>query len=151
MKFLILFVLCYTNYVLGSAIYQEQTQLSDHDQVIEYLVDYGYLESKTYRPHQLRRAIRYLQKENNLTVNGRITPNVVDFVKNENDKKMVIDYLKKFNYLLGDVNPNTINNAVTKLQLNTGVLNANGVIDGPTINFVKTHPYAYSDGLFANK
>jgi peptidoglycan hydrolase-like protein with peptidoglycan-binding domain len=119
------------------------------NEVVAYLIDYGYLTEPNYTPNQLRRSLRQFQRENNLVVNGRITPEVNDFVENENEKRMVVEYLKRFGYIDGHINPLKTTNAVKKLQQNSGVLDISGLIDTPTVNFIKTHQHGYSEGLFA--
>lgn len=39
--------------------------------------------------------------ENELTVNGRMTPEYIEFAKNENGKSRVATYLKTYNYIMG--------------------------------------------------
>ena len=141
-------------FVLASLIYTccicYGTTTTTDQQVVDYLYDYGYLTTLNVTKNELRRSVRQFQRENNLAVNGRITLEVRSFVKTENDKKMVIDYLKTYNYIIGVVTPQSVKDAVTVLQQNSGSLNVTGLIDSSTINFVKTHPQAYSEGLFAD-
>lgn len=117
--------------------------------IIQYLFDHGYIGSLNCTRRELRRSLRQFQREYNFTINDQITPEVSNFVMNEN-QKMVIDYLKTYNYILGSVTPSKIIKAVTVLQQNSGTLNVTGLIDPPTIHFVRTRPQAYSEGLFAD-
>lgn len=119
------------------------------DEIITYLIDCGYLESSTYSKHELRRSLRQFQRENDMLVNGRITPEIHVFVQNENDKKMVLEYLKVFGYIQGAVSPVKTTDAIKMLQQNSGVLTKTGLIDTPTINFIKTHKHGFSEGLYA--
>jgi hypothetical protein len=116
--------------------------------VMQYLINNGYI-TPHYTQYEMRKALRQLQRENNLTVTGRITDEVVDFIKLENNRAMVIKYLKDYNYILGAVTPHKITDAIKLLQENTGYLSVTGEIDHATIQFVKTHPIAFSEGLFA--
>lgn len=85
------------------------------------------------------------QRENSLIVNGRLTQQVINTVKKENDKKIVVNYLKTYNYIIGVVTPLKIKSAVEKLQKNTGYLIITGEIDNETIQFIKNHPSAFSE------
>ena len=135
-------------YTLSNCDCSEQGS-SQNNEVITYLIKYGYLTSSNYTPNQLRRSLRQFQRENNLVINGRITPEVNDFVDSENEKQMVIEYLKRFGYIDGHINPLKTTAAVKELQRNSGVLTISGLIDSNTINFIKTHQHGYSEGLFA--
>lgn len=151
MKYFILLSLVYTCYICcATTTLATTTTTASNQQVVDYLYNYGYITSLNVTRNELRRSLRQLQRENNLTVNGRITPEVVNFVTYENDKNMVINYLKTYNYILGDVTPLKVKDAVTVLQQNSGTLNVTGLIDTPTITFVRTRPQGYSEGLFAN-
>lgn len=107
--------------------------------VTEYLIDYGYLEFAVYTKNELKRALRHFQRENNLNVNGKITSETINFINHEKEKQFVVNYLKKFNYIQGHVNPVEITKAVKLLQHNSGVLNITGIIDSSTISFVKNN------------
>ena len=126
-----------------------ETTTVTRDEVITYLVDCGYLESSTYSNHELRRSLRQLQRENDMLVNGRFTPEIHLLVQTENDKKMVLEYLKVFGYIQGAVSPLKTTDAIKQLQQNSGVLTKTGLIDTPTINFIKTHKHGFSEGLYA--
>jgi hypothetical protein len=107
--------------------------------VIQYLKDYGYIDSSKVDIIEFKRLLRHFQRENNLHVNGKITPEVCKFIKNTTDRQMVIDFLKTYNYFINDVNPISLKEAVKKLQYNSGSLEINGEIDQETINFVSTN------------
>lgn len=123
------------------------TTTENKQDIVEYLVDYGYLESTTFTKIELKKALRQLQKENNFIVNGKITPEVNNLVKYEIDKKMVIEYLKTFGYIQGTIDPNSLKNAVKILQRNSGVLAITGIINEDTVNFIKSHLHGYSEPL----
>lgn len=157
MKWFVLFALvsaycycCTSSFRVGTIdkIIRREKHRHNRLEVINYLVEYGYLESLNYNKRELKRAIRHLQTENNLVISGRINRETKKFVRNERDKKMVIEYLKNFNYILGSVTPLKIVEATIMLQENSGVLNVTGLIDTQTINFVKTNQHhGYSEGL----
>jgi len=134
--------------VVSVVIQSTQCVESDQQQVTDYLIKNGYLETP-YTNHSLRRSLRQFQRENGLTINGRITDQTIEFIQTENDKQMVLDYLKIFGYLQGTVSPSKITDALKRLQQNSGVLTITGSIDIPTIEFIKTHPRGYSEGLYA--
>lgn len=119
---------------------------TDKDIVVKYLQETGYLPEGQIHPessdskHNFRKAIRMFQRENSLIVNGRLTQ-----LKKENDKKIVVNYLKTYNYIIGVVTPLKIKSAVEKLQKNTGYLIITGEIDNETIQFIKNHPSAFSE------
>lgn len=119
--------------------------------IIKYLVDYGYLQSSTYTKQEFRKSLRQLQRDYNFLVTGNITPEVVHLIKRVNDQEMVVEYLKTFGYIqpnnIGDVEK--LSNAIKSLQRNSGTLNITGTINSETINFIKSHPNGYSEGLFA--
>lgn len=118
--------------------------------VVKYLIEYGYLESLTYTNNELKKSLRQLQREHVFIVNGKITPEVINLVKRENDKQMVIEYLKTFGYIQqNNINPIRLTDAIKVLQRNSGKLAITGTIDADTINFIKNHPHGYSEGLFA--
>jgi hypothetical protein len=51
------------------------------------IIKNGYLGSSlNFTQNSLRKAIRQSQRENELTVNGRMTPEYIEFAKNENGK-----------------------------------------------------------------
>lgn len=115
--------------------------------VIEYLVDFGYLESLNCTKLELRRSLRQVQKEHSIRVNGKITPDVKNLVQKEKDKTIVINYLKTFGYLRGEINPIVLNKAIKLLQRNSGELNITGSIDTSTLNFIKSHPQGYLETI----
>ena len=123
----------------------------DKDIVVKYLQETGYLPEGQIHPgssdskHNFRKAIRMFQRENSLIVNGRLTQQVINTVKKENDEKIVVNYLKTYNYIIGVVTPLKIKSAVEKLQKNTGYLIITGEIDNETIQFIKNHPSAFSE------
>ncbi len=121
---------------------------AEQEEVIIYLKDNGYLQSLQFSKSEFKKAVRSCQRENNLNVNGRVTQEFKDFVKYENNKSMVVDYLKKYNYIANTANPIAIQEGVKKLQRNSGVLTVNGIIDTHTINFIKNNPIGYSEMLF---
>lgn len=124
---------------------------TDKDIVVKYLQETGYLPEGQIHPessdskHNFRKAIRMFQRENSLIVNGRLTQQVINTVKKENDKKIVVNYLKTYNYIIGVVTSLKIKSAVEKLQKNTGYLIITGEIDNETIQFIKNHPSAFSE------
>jgi hypothetical protein len=113
--------------------------------VIQYLKDYGYIDSSKIEIDiiEFKRLLRHFQRENNLYVNGKITPEVCKFVKNTIDRQMVIDFLKTYNYFINGVNPISLKEAVKKLQYNSGSLEINGEIDQETINFINTNRHGH--------
>lgn len=113
------------------------------DEVINYLVEYGYLESKVCTKLEFKKSLRQLQRENNFKVNGRITFEVLNLIEQDKDRKMVINYLKTYNYLNQNPTPLEVFNSVKRIQENTGVLEVNGLINAETINFIKAHPIAF--------
>jgi hypothetical protein len=132
--------------VVAAATNQQQQR--PNTDVVVYLIKNGYLESLDFTKNSLRKAIRQSQRENDLTINGRITPEYIEFAKNENGKNRVVIYLKTYNYIIGSVNPTKIEEAVKTLQRNSGVLKVTGTIDKETIDFIdNTRPRAYSEGL----
>jgi murein L,D-transpeptidase YcbB/YkuD len=124
------------------------SQSFNNQEVVDYLITNGYLQVP-YTNHSLRRSLHQFQRENNLTINGRFSTQTVNFIKTENDRQLVLDYLKIFGYIQGPVTSLKITNAIKQLQQNSGVLSQTGVIDIATINFVKSHPQGYSEGLYA--
>lgn len=152
MKLFVLLALtsaCCFSYASGlSHAPRSKSVRKDRLEVLNYLVEYGYLESLHFKKYELRRALRHLQVENNLVVNGRINRETKKFVRDEKNKKMVIEYLKNYNYLLGRVTPLKLIEAIKLLQRNSGFLTVTGSIDTPTIDFVETNQqYGYSEGL----
>lgn len=136
--------------VLSLCIYTVHTATSSYNaEVVNYLIDNGYVQNIDFTRSELRKGVRQCQRENNLTVNGSITPEFIAFVKNEDNKQTVIKYLKTYNYIRGSTTPLTIKEAVKTLQKNSGILKVTGVIDEATINFIKNNPVGYSEGLFA--
>ena len=120
---------------------------TDKDIVVKYLQETGYLPEGQIpdSKHNLRKAIRMFQRENSLIVNGHLTQQVINTVKKENDEKIVVNYLKTYNYIIGVVTPLKIKSAVERLQKNTGYLIITGEIDNETIQFIKNHPSAFSE------
>ena len=121
----------------------------NESQVVTYLINYGYLPSSDYTKLDLRRSLRQLQRENNFIVTGKVTPQVRNLIKRENEKEMVVQYLKTFNYIQGELNPLKITTGIKLLQRNSGTLNVTGLIDDSTVLFVKEHQQGYSEGLVA--
>jgi hypothetical protein len=114
--------------------------------VIQYLTNYGYIDPlKSNNLVEFKRSLRHFQRENDLIVNGRITPEICTFVKNTIDRQMVIDFLKTYNYFINGVNPISLKEAVKKLQYNSGSLEINGEIDQETINFVSLNRRGHSE------
>jgi peptidoglycan hydrolase-like protein with peptidoglycan-binding domain len=139
---------------MGVASAQDQSDLArlDRQTVEEYLIDYGYLEGRrddtVVSGYEFRRALRQFQRENNLTVvNGRITPETITVIKQKKEVQMVIEYLKKYNYIQDYDRRYQIPNAVKWLQRNSGELDVNGVIDSATINFVKSHQRGFAEPI----
>lgn len=120
----------------------------EKQEVVDYLVKNGYLQ-EPYTDHSLRRSLRQFQRENELTVDGRFSEQTVNLIKTENDRQLVLDYLKIFGYIQNPVTPLKTTNAIKQLQQNSGVLSQTGVIDIATIEFVKSHPRGYSEGLYS--
>lgn len=130
-----------------SVVAAATNQQHPNTDVVVYLIKNGYLGSLNFTQNSLRKAIRQSQRENELTVNGRMTPEYIEFAKNENGKSRVISYLKTYNYIIGSTNPIKIEEAVKTLQRNSGVLKVTGIIDKETIDFIDKRPCAYSEGL----
>lgn len=130
--------------IVGTVNSQQKNQ-----QVTDYLIENGYLQ-ESYTKHELRRALRQLQRENNLTISGRISSQTIDFIQTENNRQMVLDYLKTFGYIQGSITPLKTTNAIKQLQQNSGSLSITGFIDTPTVEFIKNHPQAYSEGLMSS-
>lgn len=143
LTFAAIYVLC-----LCCGTMQNTIQISQNTRVITYLINYGYLESLLYTKHDLRRALRQVQREHNFIVNGKITSEIINLVQYENNRQMVINYLKTFGYIQ-TTNPNPLNltNAIKLLQENSGILNVTGSINTETINFINSQPHGYSEGL----
>ena len=120
-------------------------------EIVQYLLNYGYLESPIYTKHELKKSLRQLQRENNFIVNGRITPEIINLVKYETNKQMVIEYLKTFGYISNTFDPNGLKNAIKNLQRNSGVLTINGIVNDETVNFIKSRPNGYSEPLISKK
>ena len=126
---------------------------SDRQIVEQYLIEYGYLDSSADAAQQtnnyeFRRALRQFQRENNITpVNGRITPEIITLINHKTEVQMVIDYLKRYNYIQDYDRRYQIPNAVKRLQKNSGDLNVSGVIDSETINFVKSHQRGFAEPI----
>jgi len=144
--------LCATIYVSLTALLflpptlGHSSRSAQHREVIDYLADYGYLISRsdrTYTNYELGRSLRLFQRENNLRVNGKITPETSSFIKLEKNKETVVKYLKTFGYLQGEASPFKLAEAVKLLQRNSGVLNVTGSIDSSTIDFVQTNQHGY--------
>jgi murein L,D-transpeptidase YcbB/YkuD len=124
-------------------------QVAENQEVVDYLVKNGYLQ-EPYTNHSLRRSLRQFQRENELTINGRFSEQTVNLIKTENDRQLVLDYLKIFGYIQNPVTPLKTTNAIKQLQQNSGVLSQTGVIDIATIEFIKAHhPRGYSEGLYS--
>lgn len=126
--------------------YTIKTEITRSD-VIEYLVNYGYLETLNCTKFELKKSLRQVQRENNITVNGKITPEIQNLVQKDKDKTIVINYLKTFGYLRDEINPVILKQAIKLLQKNSGVLNITGSIDTFTLNFIISHPQGYSEAI----
>lgn len=120
----------------------------EKQEVVDYLVKNGYLQ-EPYTNRSLIRSLRQFQRENELTINGRFSEQTVNLIKTENDRQLVLDYLKIFGYIQNPVTPLKTTNAIKQLQQNSGVLSQTGVIDIATIEFIKSHPRGYSEGLYS--
>jgi peptidoglycan hydrolase-like protein with peptidoglycan-binding domain len=134
----------------------EDPSISGNDrQIVEqYLIEYGYLDSsadaaqRTHNNYEFRRALRQFQRENNITpVNGRITPEIITLINHKTEVQIVLDYLKRYNYIQDYDRRYQIPNAIKWLQRNSGELNVTGVIDSETINFVKSHQRGFAEPI----
>ena len=124
------------------------TNAGDRQIIEQYLIDYGYLDSSTYNNYEFRRALRQFQRENNLSpINGKINPEIIIIINEKREVQMVIEYLKRYNYIQDYDRRWRIPNAVKWLQKNSGELNVTGVIDPSTINFVKTHQLGFTEPI----
>lgn len=127
-------------------VYTIKTDVTRND-VIDYLVNYGYLETQNCTKYELKKSLRQVQRENNITVNGKIDSNIRNLVQKDKDKTIIINYLKTFGYLRGEINPLILKDAIKLLQKNSGVLNVTGSIDTSTLNFIISHPQGYSEAI----
>lgn len=143
---LIIVSMCFWSSIQGQLTSSSQLS-TENQEVVDYLVENGYLQTP-YTNHNLRRSLRQFQRENNLAINGRFSEQTVELVRTEKDRQQVIDYLKIFGYIQNPITPLKTTNAIKQLQQNSGVLSQTGLIDVDTINFVKSHPQGYSEGLY---
>jgi Putative peptidoglycan binding domain len=120
----------------------------DRQIVKQYLIEYGYLDFSTDDNYEFRRALRQFQRENNITpINGIITPEIITLINYKTEVQIVLDYLKRYNYIQDYDRRYQIPNAIKWLQRNSGELNVTGVIDSETINFVKSHQRGFAEPI----
>lgn len=153
---LAIYALCFTLCIViavpsqSDGVVPSQNGTITRENVIEYLVNYGYLSTINCTNYELRRSLRQLQRKYNMVNRtGKITLEVENLVKDEIDKIMVTKYLKTFGYIQEEpVTPVKMTAAISLLQKNSGVLNITGSINPATVDFIKTHPHGYSEGLY---
>ncbi|ADO00521.1 hypothetical protein WIV_gp177 [Wiseana iridescent virus] len=134
--------------LLSTLVVLSQTAIT-RENVIEYLVNYGYLPTMNCTKYELRRSLRQLQREYNMVNRtGKITLEVENLVQIEFDKIMVTKYLKTFGYINEPVTPVKMTAAISLLQKNSGVLPITGSINPATVDFITSHPHGYSEGLY---
>ncbi|AHL67563.1 hypothetical protein DH26_gp070 [Chloriridovirus anopheles1] len=99
---------------------------------------------------EFRKALRQFQRENELLVTGTITRQTINFINENNNRNTVITYLKKFNYIYGDITPLKLHESVLRFQKESGVVPQTGEIDFLTYMFVIEHPHGCPGGLNPN-
>jgi len=118
-------------------------------EVEDFLVNSGYLEPDEHRTRYIyNRALRLFQRENGLVVNGRITHEVREFIRQENDRQYVLDYLKTFGYIRGVITPYKIVEAIQKIQTNSGIA-VTGTITQEMVDFLKSRLYSFAEPMHA--
>ncbi|ABF82144.1 hypothetical protein MIV114L [Invertebrate iridescent virus 3] len=137
-------VICCTALVLGLTAYAQKECVAVSSQLAQII---GHLPNKSplsaFTRRDLIRAFKMAQESGHHLAGEK--PRT--FTEKMNHQ-MVLTYLKRYNYLAGGhITPETVKRAVLKLQHNSGVLEQTGVIDVPTINFVKTHPRGHVEPL----
>jgi hypothetical protein len=115
--------------------------------VLKYFVQNGFFSSFNCTRQEFRRALRQFQRENELLVTGTITEQTVNFINENNKKNIVIEYLKKYNFIYGDITPRKLRESVLRFQTETGAVPQTGEIDFLTYMFVIEHPHGCSGGL----
>jgi len=143
MNIIILFL--YLSCVAEIYLAQETiTTTITNSEVDNFLLNSGYLDPNENNTRKdFKKALRLFQRENKLTVNGRITLEVKEFIQKETDRQFVLDYLKSFGYIQGTITPYKTIEAARQVQRNSGVLNITGIIDLETINFLKSKIHSF--------
>lgn len=117
-----------------------QADISNVDKVAIHLHKKGYLFTLpfSYTMSNFRLGLKRWQQDKNLTVNGRITTEVLDYIDYEHIKEPIVSYLVTNNLLnqYDQENDEKVTEAIKLLQKNSGSLNETGKANQETLNYI---------------